>query len=115
MSTIHKESGDTVKKLAILLPSGIISMLMIMALFDNPYGFYQFLRIIIPLLAGFVAYKIYQHDEDSKYVWFFVGVAVLFNPLAPIYLDRSVWAVLNLAIAIVSPIVAMFVIKGKRG
>lgn len=100
-------------KAIVIVSSCIISLLMLLALFDNPYGLYQFLRIIVPLLAGLAAYKIYQHDEGSKYIWFFVGVAILFNPLTPVYLDRSVWAILNLTIAIAAPIVAIASVKRK--
>lgn len=89
----------------------VITVLMLIALADNPHGYYQFLRVATVVLAGFIAYAIYQHDEESKLIWLFVAVAVLFNPFVPIYLDKGTWAVIDLAVAISTPIVSIVALR----
>lgn len=98
-------------KPVVILASLIISVLMLFAMADNPYGYYQFLRIATLLLAGYIAYAIYQHAEESKYVWFFIGFAVLFNPFMPIYLDKGTWSVIDLLAAISAPIITAIALR----
>lgn len=60
-----------------------------------PYGYYILLRWIISLSAIFIAYQAYK-EEKSTWIYVFAGLAILFNPIAPIYLDKSVWVLIDL-------------------
>jgi hypothetical protein len=64
--------------------------LLFAALGDHPYGYYTFLRWVVCLSAIVVAWVAW-HSRAQWATWVFVVVAVLFNPIAPVYLERSTW------------------------
>lgn len=74
--------------------------LLLIAVAPLPYGYYTFLRIAVTLCActiGWMAYK--ERDQISAWVVIFGLVAILFNPLIPVYLTRDVWLVLDIGVA----------------
>lgn len=97
-----------------IVSSLLVGILMLIAVADNPYGYYQFLRVATVILSLFIAYAIYKSDEENKTVWFFVAVAVLFNPLLPIYLDKSLWVVIDILVAFSVPIVTIISLKSSK-
>ena len=101
-------------KLITILLSVALSILMFVALGDNPYSYYQFLRVVTLLIGGFIIYLIHPHDQDSRYIWYFVAVVLLFNPLLPIYLDRGIWSVINLSVAVSTPIITTIAFRTKN-
>lgn len=78
----------------------VAAALLVLALAELPYGYYQMLRWFICAVAAFTAFVAYSYGREGWTV-VFGAVAVLFNPIAPIYLSREVWAVLDLATAAV--------------
>lgn len=70
-----------------------------------PYGFYTFLRIVVCATAVWLAVEAYQLRK-APLAWVLGGLAVLFNPLVPIYMRRMQWrwfdflALLVLAISV---------------
>lgn len=83
-----------------ILWAGPVVML-VAALFPWPYGYYNFLRFCICGAAAFLAYQQWTHDDAaSKWVVMLVGIALLYNPFVPIYLNRETWTVLNVGTAI---------------
>jgi hypothetical protein len=67
--------------------------LLVLALLEMPYGYYQFLRLVICLTAAFIAYSLWP----SSQLWAaaFVGMALLYNPVFRVHLDRETWAPIN--------------------
>lgn len=65
-----------------------------------PYVYYQLLRWVVMIVAGYNAYLAYESKED---VWMYVmvGVAILFNPIASIHFQKETWAILDLVTALV--------------
>lgn len=84
----------------IKIPSIIAIFLLLLALLPMPYGYYTLVRICIFLYSGFLAYKAWQ-EQIQLWVWIFGFIAVLFNPIIPIYLNRELWAVIDIVVAIV--------------
>ena len=72
-------------------------ILCITAIFPMPYGFYILLRLVVTFVAVISALELKK--EVNQFWYFFVGVAVLFNPLFPIYLSKSVWVPIDLIVA----------------
>jgi len=68
------------------------------ALANNPYGYYQFLRWVVAGVTGYSAYLAYKQGRNT-WTWVLAITAILFNPIAPIHLDRETWSVLNIIIA----------------
>ena len=63
-----------------------------------PYAYYTLLRWAITIFAAVVAYNFYK-QEKSSCTWVFGGIAVLFNPIAPIYLSKSTWVIFDIITA----------------
>ena len=62
-----------------------------------PYGFYTFVRITVTIIGIVAALDFYKNKDE---VWFlFVGIALLFNPIIPIYLNREIWFFIDLIVA----------------
>jgi hypothetical protein len=76
-----------------------LAILLILSLFDMPYGYYQFVRLAamvgFAVLAGF-SYR--QKREIETVV--FVALAVLFQPLIKIALERTVWNIVDVIVAV---------------
>lgn len=81
-------------------PSFIAIFLLLIALLPMPYGYYTLVRICICLYSAFLAYKSWEEKIDI-WMWIFIVIAVLFNPIIPIYLNRELWAIIDIVIAIV--------------
>jgi hypothetical protein len=85
------------KKESITLISGGLSAMMFIAIFDMPYGFYEFLRIITFVgIIGLMYLFSSQISQPTFLLLFLIIIGLLWNPILPIYLDRGSWFVFNL-------------------
>lgn len=82
---------------AILLMANI--GMMFIALLAMPYGYYQLLRLVTVVTAGWTAAYFWQNGRQGIAVLAAV-LALLFNPLIPVALDREVWSVINVVVAV---------------
>lgn len=64
---------------------------------DLPIGYYTLLRIVVFISSCLVAMGSYaQGDKINLRVILFAVIALLFNPLSPIYLhDKEAWSVID--------------------
>ena len=70
--------------------------LLFIAIFKLPIGYYSFLRIVVTI--GSVAVVVTEFNKELN-IWVisFGILAILFNPIIPIYFNnRSVWAPIDL-------------------
>jgi len=74
--------------------------MLVIAIADLPYGYYTLLRIAICILAGFSAYVAFE-SEKKPWLWLFGTIAILFNPIIPIYLDKETWTIIDLIVAVI--------------
>jgi hypothetical protein len=74
-----------------------------------PYGYYILLRWAICGISVFVAYNAYKWNYKGR-VWILGFIALLFNPLIPVHLDKETWAFVDLLVAGVY-LVGIFKIK----
>ncbi len=56
----------------------------------HPYAYYQILRWVVCAAAAYTAY-LYLQAERTALFWVFAAMAILFNPIAPIYMSRDTW------------------------
>lgn len=78
----------------------ISGVMLLLAVGKHPYSYYAILRWIVSgssLYSGWVLSKLQSHN----WAWFFFMVGILFNPIFPVYLDRSTWQVIDIIIAAV--------------
>lgn len=88
----------------------IIAIIMLFgALADNPYSYYQIMRWVIAGVTGYSAYLSYQQNKIAS-TWIFGIIAILFNPIAPIHLDKETWSVINIVTAAII-LISIFKVK----
>jgi hypothetical protein len=80
----------------ILFISGIA---LVFAVFPLPFFYYQLLRIFIFFSAGIVAFKFYT-QKMIPWSLIFGAVALIFNPILPIHLDKGSWVVIDFITAL---------------
>ena len=73
--------------------------MLLFAIFPLPYGYYQLLRMIVAISCGISAYKAYE-DKNQVLSIAFALVLILFNPIAPIYLDKGTWVFIDIIVGI---------------
>ena len=88
----------------------VVSAANIIALADLPYGYYQLLRIIVTGTAIWVAITCH-----AGRLWMltpvFGLVAILYNPLLKIHLERDIHAIVNIAVALIFAVAAFWLKK----
>lgn len=77
----------------------IAAILLIIGCFRLPIGYYTFLRIVVCIVAVILLF--YPKSESVTYCHIINGlVAILFNPIIPIYLhSKTAWVVIDAATA----------------
>jgi hypothetical protein len=61
-----------------------------------PYGYYQLVRVVATAAFAFLAYQ----ERENSLLWVFVGLALLFQPFEKIALGRTLWNVVDVAVAV---------------
>ena len=61
----------------------------------NPYAYYTFLRVVC---CGCFGYTALRHHEQRLDPWAFAfaALAVIYNPILPVHLDRVFWSIVNI-------------------
>jgi hypothetical protein len=71
----------------IVLAIGILPM---------PIGYYTLSRLVVCAAALYFAHNFYK-KKDNTNLWIFGFIAVLYNPIIPVYLyEKAIWTVVNL-------------------
>ena len=92
-----------------LIPCIVAAVILLGALGDWPYGYYQLLRWITCGAAVWVAFLAYDWKKKWAMVLFSI-LAVLFNPLLPIHLSRDLWQPIDLICSILFVVIG-FILK----
>lgn len=78
-----------------------LGILLLIAAAPLPYGFYTFTKITV---CGFSAVLSYQNfnatDKNSIWAWFFLFIAVLFNPFIAIHMPKDVWMIVDIMLGL---------------
>ena len=82
-----------------IIVSIICAGLLFIALLHLPIWYYRFLRVVV-----FIGALLVIHRNSKEWLFWsilFVGVAILFNPILPIYLyKRSIWMPLDIIVGV---------------
>lgn len=75
----------------------IPAALLFIGIADLPIGYYTSLRIVVFISSCLVAIGSYSQDNKINFgAILFAVIALLFNPICPIYLhDKEIWIVLD--------------------
>ena len=69
--------------------------LLVAAAGKHPYGFYVVLRLAATVGAVYWAVRVYQAGPRG-WMWVFLGVALLLNPIFPVRMHRADWQPIDL-------------------
>lgn len=64
------------------------------------YGYYQLLRIGIVITAVWMAVSFFD-IKKAGWGMVFIAIAILFNPIRPIYFEKEVWQVVDGVCAVI--------------
>lgn len=64
-----------------------------------PYFFYQFLKIAIFGASAFSVY-LYHKEKNTKWMMIMIVIAIIFNPINPLYFGHFLWSIVDIVIAI---------------
>jgi hypothetical protein len=82
------------------------------ALFTLPFVYYQLMNWAVAGSALMISWQAYK-KKDLYFTWLFALVAVIFNPIAPIYLSALAWKIAD-AIVIALFAASFFLMKEKK-
>ena len=77
----------------------ILSALFLLCLAPMPYGFYSLIRFVAMIAFAIYAY-VYYEKKSNELAIVFLSLAILFQPLLPIYLGRMLWNIVDVIVAI---------------
>lgn len=77
----------------------IMAILLLLCLFNMPYGYYQLLRFVAMIVFGISAFN-YGSKHNSQLMIIMGVLALLFQPFFPIALGRIIWNIIDVIVAI---------------
>ena len=91
-----------------LLPL-VLCVVFFISIFDMPYGYYTFARVIVFVLSliFLILWYVANGMEFSMKFIPVIVVAILWNPILPVYLDKEIWVVLDILASIIEIIVSV--------
>jgi hypothetical protein len=92
-----------------MVPCLIAAVMAFIAIADLPYGYYTLMRLVVCATAIYVI-VIAAKSRRMWAVWACSILALLFNPIVPVHLTRSLWQPLDF-IAGAMLVTAAFVVR----
>lgn len=86
--------------------------LLFWALDKHPYGYYTMLRFIVCAVTAYGAWFA-SEIENKGWAWCLGIIAVLFNPIFPVHLDKETWGYINVMVGIIIAVSFFFLRKKK--
>lgn len=77
----------------------ILAALLLLCLAPMPYGYYQFIRLASTISFAVMAYQYYDKKQEVLVITF-VALAIIFQPFYKIALGRTMWNVVDVAVAV---------------
>lgn len=63
---------------------------------SNPYGYYVLLRFVVCAVSAYFAFRAYELRMVG-WTWVLGVVAVVYNPVVRVHLNREIWSIVNVA------------------
>lgn len=89
----------------------VLSILLVVCVFDMPYGFYQLVRFIALIGFGILAFNANQENKKTELI-IYVSLALLFQPFIKISLGRDLWNIIDVIIAVA--LISSLFVKNKQ-
>jgi hypothetical protein len=79
----------------------VVAALLFLALAKLPIGYYTFLRIAVTIVSGIIVAEELKNGINTSVIVFAI-IAILFNPIIPIYIgSKSSWMPIDVICGIV--------------
>lgn len=95
-----------------ILGAVLVAAMLLVALLDMPYGYYRLLRLCV---TGYAIFFVFANLAEETIRWpatiLMAIIALTFNPVMPVYLDRETWAGIDVAAAAIIPLCSMLGVK----
>lgn len=88
-----------------------LSVLLLLCLFDMPYGFYQLVRFGAFVVFAYLAYDAIKSKKEEIAI-LYGAMALLFQPFIKIALGRAMWNVVDVIVAVL--LIVSIVIENKK-
>lgn len=97
-----------------LLPI-IIAAILFFSVGDLPYGFYTFMRIVVPLLSAIYLFFAFIYTDGFNLMHIpNIIIAILWNPIIPVYLDKETWVIIDIIFGICEIAMAIYAYHLKK-
>lgn len=86
-----------------VVPAAVLfvpAVMLLLALAPWPYGYFVFLRLVVCAASVWIAFAVLGRNTNSKIGWAFVAIAILYNPIIRVPLEREIWMVVNVVTAV---------------
>ena len=93
---IYDMNNDIIKMRGI---NFILAFLLVLCLAPMPYGYYQLVRFVAMVVFGVMAYHYFEKKQEAWAVTF-GALALLFQPFVKVTLGRTLWNIVDVAVAI---------------
>ncbi len=91
-----------------------IAGLLFIAVAPLPYGFYTFLKIIVCLTAGYMAYRGHQARQQGPWPWLWGVIAIVFNPIVQITMTKEAWMIVDVVTGAIFGFAAYRAYQGEK-
>lgn len=89
----------------------VVSLLLLLFSFGRwPYGYYVLLKISVTVTAVLL-WNVYSRKGQRNWGYFYLGVAILFNPIIRFPLGRELWSLVDLMV--LPPLIVSLVTVGR--
>ena len=76
-------------------------IMLIFAILPLPYGYYTLLKLVISLSSILIIFQIYKrYYEVNNLIIIFSIIFLIYNPVFPIYLNKTIWIPINILTAL---------------
>lgn len=79
----------------------VISAILFFSIAELPYGFYTFMRIVVPLLSAI--YLFFAYDKTDEFNLMMIPnilIVILWNPIFPVYMEKETWVMVDVIFGI---------------
>lgn len=91
----------------------IIAVLLLLCLFDMPYGFFQLVRFASAVAFAYLSYDYFKSKQDGL-GFTFAALALLFQPFFKVALGRVIWNIVDVIVAVALFYLIIIAFKKKK-
>jgi len=77
----------------------ITAVMLLVGATRMPYDYYSILRIAVSATSGYMIY-LSLNQQKGQWAVFWIGLLLLFNPIAPVGLKKDTWVVIDIISAL---------------